>query len=366
MMKKVLNVNFSKSQQSMIDVRFLNVHALFLDTCSSEILNSEKEIKKKDLIFVKIDAVWQQKTKSEFSSVIMFNLKNKIIKKCLQYHVKLLFMKSAKEDFYQETCHITESIIVKKKLMNINMKDISSIFSEIHCILKLFMQTLNALFITTWNAAQLSACMKLAKHMINQMILQMIWTKLKAVNLMLMKKLFNIAATLSEMMTVESVKLHFWSVEEVKKILFIMKCSWVASIINKICIDILLDFKSQINLIEQLIAKQCDFSIQCRVILKMQNVNVNSFKMIDYMKCVKVEMIKISASVILFMKNDCDNDLLLNCSWKHTVQAGKQQQVNGLTEWNIWNAEKKVSFINTPAQTESLISMLMIFEKKLN
>ena len=40
---------------------------------------------------------------------------------------------------------------------------------------------------------------------------------------------------------------------------------------------------------------------------------MNSFKMIDCVKCVKVEMIKISALIILFMKNDCDNDLFLNC-----------------------------------------------------
>ena len=34
--------------------------------------------------------------------------------------------------------------------------------------------------------------------------------------------------------------------------------------------------------------------------------------MIDYIKCVEIEMIEINVSVILFMKNDCDNDLLLN------------------------------------------------------
>ena len=90
----------------------------------------------------------QQKMKSEFPSVIMFNLKNKIVKKCLQHHVKLLFMKSAKEDFYQEACHIAELIIVKKKLMNINMKNIFFTFSEIYCILKFFMQTLNVFFTT--------------------------------------------------------------------------------------------------------------------------------------------------------------------------------------------------------------------------
>ena len=45
----------------------------------------------------------------------------------------------------------------------------------------------------------------------------------------------------------------------------------------------------------------------------MQDANVNSFKMINYMKCVKIKMIEISASVVLFMKNDCNNDLLLNC-----------------------------------------------------
>ena len=41
----------------MINVRSLNVHAFFLDTHSLEILNLKKKIKKKDLIFVKIDAI---------------------------------------------------------------------------------------------------------------------------------------------------------------------------------------------------------------------------------------------------------------------------------------------------------------------
>ena len=60
---------------------------------------------------------------------------------------------------------------------------------------------------------------------------------------MLMKKLFNIAVIFNEMMIVKSVKLHSWLIEKVKKILFAVKCSWVAFIINEIYIDILLDFK---------------------------------------------------------------------------------------------------------------------------
>ena len=59
MMKKVLNVNSLKSQQSTIDVRFFNVHAFFLDTHSSEISDLKKEIKKKNLIFVKINVTQQ-------------------------------------------------------------------------------------------------------------------------------------------------------------------------------------------------------------------------------------------------------------------------------------------------------------------
>ena len=40
----------------MIDVKSLNVYAFFLDMCSSEILNLKKTIKKKNLMFMKIDA----------------------------------------------------------------------------------------------------------------------------------------------------------------------------------------------------------------------------------------------------------------------------------------------------------------------
>ena len=45
----------------------------------------------------------------------------------------------------------------------------------------------------------------------------------------------------------------------------------------------------------------------------MQDANVNLFKMIDYVKCIKVKMTEVSASIALFVKNDCDNDFLLNC-----------------------------------------------------
>ena len=40
---------------------------------------------------------------------------------------------------------------------------------------------------------------------------------------------------------------------------------------------------------------------------------MNLFKMINCMKHVKVEMTEISAFIILFVKNDCDNNLFLDC-----------------------------------------------------
>ena len=166
-MKKALNVNSLKSQQLTVNVRSLNVHALFLDTHSLKVSDSKKEIEEKDLIFVKVNAAQQQKTKSKFSSAITFNSKNKIIKKHLQHHAKLFFMKFIKKDSYQETCHIAESVIVKEKLMNIDMKNISFILSKIYHILKFFMQTLNALSVIAQNVTQLSACTELTKHIIN-------------------------------------------------------------------------------------------------------------------------------------------------------------------------------------------------------
>ena len=57
MMKKVLNVNFSKSQQSTVGVRSLNVCVLSFNTHSSEISDLKKEIEEKDLIFMKVNAV---------------------------------------------------------------------------------------------------------------------------------------------------------------------------------------------------------------------------------------------------------------------------------------------------------------------
>ena len=57
MMKKALNVSSLKFQQLTVNVKSFNVCVLFFDMHSSEILNLKKEIKKKNLIFVKINAV---------------------------------------------------------------------------------------------------------------------------------------------------------------------------------------------------------------------------------------------------------------------------------------------------------------------
>ena len=43
----------------MIDVKSFNIYVLSLDTHSLKILNLKKEIKKKNLVFMKIDAVQQ-------------------------------------------------------------------------------------------------------------------------------------------------------------------------------------------------------------------------------------------------------------------------------------------------------------------
>ena len=47
--------------------------------------------------------------------------------------------------------------------------------------------------------------------------------------------------------------------------------------------------------------------------MKMQNVNINSFKMISCIKHVKVKITEINVFVILFMKNDYNNNFFLNC-----------------------------------------------------
>ena len=59
MIKKTLNVNFLKSQQSMINVRSFNVHVFFFNMHSSEISDLKKEIEKKNLIFIKINVIQQ-------------------------------------------------------------------------------------------------------------------------------------------------------------------------------------------------------------------------------------------------------------------------------------------------------------------
>ena len=58
-MKKILNMSFLKSQQLTINVRSFNVCAFFFNTCSLKVLDLKKEIEKKNLIFMKINAVWQ-------------------------------------------------------------------------------------------------------------------------------------------------------------------------------------------------------------------------------------------------------------------------------------------------------------------
>ena len=56
-MKKILNVSFLKFQQSMISVKFFNVYVFSFNICSLKILNLKKKIKKKNLMFMKINVI---------------------------------------------------------------------------------------------------------------------------------------------------------------------------------------------------------------------------------------------------------------------------------------------------------------------
>ena len=60
----------------------------------SDIFNLENEIKKKNTVFINVNAIKQQKMKFKLSFLTIMNLKNKIIKKCQQYYANLSFMKS--------------------------------------------------------------------------------------------------------------------------------------------------------------------------------------------------------------------------------------------------------------------------------
>ena len=46
---------------------------------------------------------------------------------------------------------------------------------------------------------------------------------------------------------------------------------------------------------------------------------MNLSKMIGCVECVEVEVARVSAPVALFMKDGCNNNLLLDCPWEHTV-----------------------------------------------
>ena len=76
-----------------VGVRSLNVQATSLDMQSLDISDSENEIEEENTVFVDVDVIRQQKMKSELSFLTIMNLKNKIVKKCQQYHTNLLFMK---------------------------------------------------------------------------------------------------------------------------------------------------------------------------------------------------------------------------------------------------------------------------------
>ena len=61
-------------------------------------------------------------------------------------------------------------------------------------------------------------------------------------------------------------------------------------------------------------AEQCELSICKKVKLKMHDINAHSFRLVKCVKQMNVEVTDIIAFITLFMKNECDNDLLLNCS----------------------------------------------------
>ena len=75
-------------------------------------------------------------------------------------------------------------------------------------------------------------------------------------------------------------------------------------------------------------AKWWDFLIYKKIKLETQNVNTHSSKLIKYVKHMKIEITKITVSIILFVKNNCNNNLFLNYSWKYIVQKDKHYQNN--------------------------------------
>ena len=57
----------------------------------------------------------------------------------------------------------------------------------------------------------------------------------------------------------------------------------------------------------------CELSIYKKIKLKMCDINAHSSRLIKCVKWVNIEIADVTAFVALFMKNECDNDLLLSC-----------------------------------------------------
>ena len=59
-----------------------------------DVSDSEEEFKDEEVVFVKVDAVKQQKAKSKSPSSATLDPKNKIVKEHQQHHANLPFMRS--------------------------------------------------------------------------------------------------------------------------------------------------------------------------------------------------------------------------------------------------------------------------------
>ena len=117
-MKKALK-SLLKPQWYMIDVKFLNVHISLLKMHLSDILNSEKEMKKK---LMSVNAVYQQFNKVMLWWKIIQNPASWIQKEWQQKDAKLFSIKAVWKGIYCEIWKLQESVILQKISLNINVK----------------------------------------------------------------------------------------------------------------------------------------------------------------------------------------------------------------------------------------------------
>ena len=116
--------------------------------------------------------------------------------------------------------------------------------------------------------------------------------------------------------TVQFFNININIIIELSAHLYAALCSKIAAKINEHLIQTFLNTESEINMINHKIAKICDIFICCEVTFEMQTADSEKAPFYNCAENIKVKMTDIISILFIFIVEEVENELILECLWE--------------------------------------------------